>query len=572
MKASGGPSLVLSFQTLVQQGRLNDLERVAQLLESQVQNLGDWQALLEAFRTIPNEHLFARPVLAVVFARAHAGARAVPELIDFCDHALERLTGSLAAPIWVRYAWALQRSGREAESLIALERALSQLESDSGELGFAWKLIGLARHRLNLPEWNAAFVQARTHLNGRALGLMLLDQSCCLDNAGRYSCARDALFEAISFLGRDAFHLAWARNNLGLLSLRQGWPDAERHFLEAHQHSRRAGAHAMTSRALAGLGSARRVKREFDRAAAAYQRAIRAALEPEDAQYARRHLSMTYRLANRPLDALEVLYQALHLQPGLPESDSLRVQLGAVRLALGEFEAAQDSLERAELPDGDEALRARLYRAELARLTGRPTQALAFLEHFPMESLAAREEFAFWSDLAKFAKLAGISLPNPSDSVRLNHMQGNHTQGNYLQCNHVRINALGTLQASVNAQPVPLEGRTAELLVFLLEHAGVAPLETVADALWPGSDRKRGLWNLKRTAQRLREALGWPACISVTKGRVQLEARTVWEYDLNEFRVHPTRPVPAFMPGIFSEWALEVAAGLEDLLEPRTLN
>ena len=136
----------------------------------------------------------------------------------------------------------------------------------------------------------------------------------------------------------------------------------------------------------------------------------------------------------------------------------------------------------------------------------------------------------------------------------------------------MRVEALGALQASVNGQPVPLEGRTAELVVFLLEHAGVAPLEMVADAIWPDCDRKRGEWNVKSTARRVRESFGWSSCISISKGRVQLEARTIWEYDTHEFRAHPTRPVPAFMPGVYSEWALEVAARLEDLLEPRTLN
>jgi tetratricopeptide (TPR) repeat protein len=547
--------LALSFQALCADGRLDDLERIASRLEQQVTGVADWQTLLSAYQAVPLETLFARPALVAACARAHTGARAVTELLEFTDHALERLSGPLAAPVWVQRAWALQRSGRHAESIVLLERALPDLVGS--EAGQAWKFLALARARLDLPDWMEAFTHARACLNGRALGLMLIDQSCCLDSNGQSNRASDALLEAITFLEQDAFHLAWARNNLGTISLRQGWHGAERHFLEAHKHSRRAGAQGMASRALAGLGSARRVNGEFDRAISTYQRAIRAALEPEDAQYARRHLGLTYRLAGRPLDALEVLYQALHDQPGLPESDSLLVQLAAVRLTLGDLEVTQDLLGRAEKPDGDEAIRARIYRSELARRMGRPQEALSWLEGFPMDSLAAREEFTFWSDLAKFGKLAGLPVPNSSQSISRNL---------------VRIQALGGVQASVNGQAVKLEGRAAELVVFLLEHSGVAPLETVADAIWPECDRTRGAWNVKRAAKRLRESLGWTSCVSVAKGRVQLDARTVWEYDANEFRAHPSRPVPAFMPGIFSEWALEVAAGLENLLEPRTLN
>ena len=58
----------------------------------------------------------------------------------------------------------------------------------------------------------------------------------------------------------------------------------------------------------------------------------------------------------------------------------------------------------------------------------------------------------------------------------------------------------------------------------------------------------------------------------VTRGRVVLEARTVWEYNVYEYRTHPVRPVRAFLPGVYADWALEVAAGLEGLLERRTLN
>ena len=266
---------------------------------------------------------------------------------------------------------------------------------------------------------------------------------------------------------------------------------------------------------------------------------------------------MTYRLANRASEALEVLYQALNAQPCEPEHSALHAQLGATRLVMGDLAAARRALEHAGTPEGNEAMRCQIYRAELARRSGQPKPALEQLEGFPFGSLTAQEEFAFWSDLAAFAKLAGLPVTTRDQApVR----------------NHVRVEALGALQASVNGQPVPLEGRTAELIVFLLEHAGVAALETVADALWPKSDRKRGAWAVKRTAQRLRDALGWPACISIIKGRVQLEARTIWKYDTNEFRAHPTRPVPAFMPGVYSEWVLEVAARLEDLLEPRLLN
>jgi hypothetical protein len=386
---------------------------------------------------------------------------------------------------------------------------------------------------------------------------VLLDYGMCLDARGHTEHARDCWLEALPLLAKDAHHLAWARFNLGVSSLRDGLHDAEQHFIEAQRHARRNGADGLTSCALAGLGSVRRIRGEWDRAISAYQRAIRAAQEPDDAHYARRHLALTYRLANRASEALEVLYQALHAQPTEPEHSALQAQLGAIRLVLGDLNAATKALEHAGTPEGDEAMRCQIYRAELARRHAQPNQAIEHLEGIPLDSPTAQEELAAWTDLTAFAQLAGLPVT---------------ARGHAPARNHVRVETLGTVQATVNLQHVPLEGRTAELIVFLLEHAGVAPLETVADALWPKSDRTRGVWNVKRTAQRLRDTLGWPACISIAKGRVQLEARTIWEYDTNEFRAHPTRPVPAFMPGTFSDWALEVAAGLEDLLEPRTLN
>ena len=335
-------------------------------------------------------------------------------------------------------------------------------------------------------------------------------------------------------------------------SFRDGLHDAERHFIEAERHARRHGAHGLTSRALAGLGSVRRFRGEWDRAIAAYQRAIRTAHEPDDAHYARRHLALTYRLAGRSPEALEVIYQALHAQPLEPEFSALHAQLGAIRLVLGDLNAARQALSHAQKPEGDEGVRSEIYRAELARRSGNAKQALELLEGIRFESLAAREEFRAWTDLAAFARLAGQSVP---------------TSGVGPIRNHVRFEALGQIRASVNAQAVVLEGRAAELLAFLLEHQGCAPLETVADAIWPNSDRQHGAWNVKRAARMLRRALGWTGCVSITRGRVLLERQTIWEYDVNGFRQHPSGPAPAFLPGVYANWALEVTANLEGLAE-----
>jgi hypothetical protein len=176
------------------------------------------------------------------------------------------------------------------------------------------------------------------------------------------------------------------------------------------------------------------------------------------------------------------------------------------------------------------------------------------LEGLPVSMVYVREEVAVWPELLAALNEMGRVAPVPLV---------------ILSRTTVDVRAAGVLRVEVNQQPValPPTGRTAELLVYLLEHGGQATLERLMDALAPEATSKRererarkALWN---AVERLREALGWPGSVQALGSAYRLDPGVTWQYDMTEIRRNGSQTAALFMDGLYADWVLEVRASLE---------
>ena len=254
--------------------RWSPLERtLSQALAAAVSNAQS-QAVLSELMLVPPAIRSGSPDWQVLTLWALCVNRRPEEMLAFS------LPTAPPVAAEVYRAWALVRVGREAEGMDLLERIWTDL---SGEvLGFAWRTQAQALSALGLPGWEEAFQQAVERLSGRRRSLCLAEQGYVYDRAGMGVEARMAWREALGGFTDDVFHLAWLRFNLGMSSFRDGAPEAEKHLLTLTELARQAPARPFASRAWSGLGAFRRLHGEWQRAEAAYRKAVRLAGEDQD--------------------------------------------------------------------------------------------------------------------------------------------------------------------------------------------------------------------------------------------------------------------------------------------------
>jgi hypothetical protein len=194
-----------------------------------------------------------------------------------------------------------------------------------------------------------------------------------------------------------------------------------------------------------------------------------------------------------------------------------------------------------------------LCRAELARIDGQFDLAAKLMTGLPTNTLHAREEVRAWPELFTLLQAAGLPVPLPLE---------------YPDGLTVWVRACGSLQVRVNGRAVAIAptGRLAELLVFLLEMDGSATLEQIMDAMFPDTvddaarnRARKAIWKLVET---LRHTLGWASSIVALRGAYALDAAVTWEYDVRQVR-RDGRGAPKFLEGVYSDWVLEVARGLQ---------
>lgn len=436
-------------------------------------------------------------------------------------------------------AWALVRGGRYAEALEVLERLENEPELD---WGIFYRTKGEALFWLGHPDWQQVLEQSRPHLQGAALGRMLIDLGGFLNARQRLAEARVCWAEALGYLEPDPYYLAWTHNSLGFALLNDEPQQAEQHLLEALRISQKEGARGFRSRALAGVGAVRRSLGEWPRALHSYQLAYRAASEASDRQLALWGWGHTLRLMGRLEEALAKLLQAWQLNP---DEVWLEADLTATRLMLGEQGSVRQSLPRLQgyVESGQLGQRGqlvlRVLQAELARQQGQAEQARALLAGQDLQSLWAQEELGCFPALARMLELE----PRQKQPFR------------------VEVRPFGRLEVRVNGRPVPIPAvsKTGELLVFLLVNGREASLELLLDRLGDPRNKnpRKALWEV---IEKLRQALGWQESVQSHGGVYTLDPQAEWKCDLEPGNLPAHRGFErsqSFMQGYYSEWVEE---------------
>jgi tetratricopeptide (TPR) repeat protein len=502
--------------------------------------LAEWQRLCEAL----TQNFDHSSQWAILYSKALTGTRDTQSQLQFTQAFLETTLNNQTAPVLLERVWALLELEKYQEALDLLTQIMPLLAGEA--LGVAYKRKGVAMFALGL-DWQAEFETAQIMLAGRLLGLTLMDCATCHQRSNNLDAARELLTQALPMLRGDHFHLAWARYNLGEIAARTMNSDAERHYTLAEQFTRRQDAKAFRSRALQGMGRWRRFNGDLLRAEDAYRQATLTQAEDNDKRAAHWSLGRTLRLMHRTNEALEILEVAKQIQT----TAGIEIERAACWLALGRTDLAKSALEQVDtsLSEPYNSIRL-LLMAEFSRLEKNGTQALAFLGQVSFDSFNAREEIAFWTELQSFARLAGLELPKTQDAIS----------------NTVQVNACGVLEVRVNQIPLRLNptGRVGELLALLLELNRSTHVETIIEYLYPeepiANQKKPAVLNL---VKRLRLALGWSGSVIVHGKIVQLDPNTTWHYDATQVRTQHKKS--AYLEGIRSNWALEIAQELDDL-------
>jgi tetratricopeptide (TPR) repeat protein len=546
-----------ALTALVQLEHWGDATKVLLRAADDARNLEDWEAVAALYRQMPPTHLLETPVLAMGYATSLAKSRQAADLLAFTTPALSyhQANTELVANLALEHAWGLSQMGQHLEAHQTLSAHFHHFPQ--AQRGMAWRFLALSEFALQKPGWPHSFQQAKQHSHGHDLALTLIDEGYCLDLSGKGLIARGRWHEAVSMLTNDLFHQAWTFYNLGVSALRDLSPEAEHYFLQAEQliHSRQAAR--LRARVWIGLAAARRVRGEFSRAEFAYRLALDAAKESDDRRTARSDLALTLRLAGQPALAVGELRRAITEAVMGQGQAALRGLLIAPNVALGDANEARAALPYLELLSANEAIRAKIALAELARRQQRLDEAQSWLTDLPIHTLAAREEARLWPQLFDFAHAAGLPIPEPLPLAR-----GLTTN----------VYALGGLRVMVNQRPINLAetSRAGELLVLLLERGGSASVEELASALWPTVKQRAGRDQLRHLGKALQEALGWELSLHQGRGVYRLDASAQWWYDLHEAR--QAKVVRGqFLPGVLSEWALETNQKLDDLRSPSDL-
>jgi tetratricopeptide (TPR) repeat protein len=525
--------------------------RVLELAFPSVRSAMEWQQALTFLERIPLNQRIESVALAAAHAHVLNKNLLCDQTLVFVAMVLMRHDMTVAACVRLESGGALLHLRRFEEARKTLTEVIADLNNQP--LGIAHHWLGLVLFNLK-ESWRQSFVQARGLLTGLLLGRSLLDEGYCLSDGGFSSEARSVWLEALPLFRSHPKMLAWVRYNLGITALRDLDPEAERHFLEADRLTKKQQAKALRPAVLNGFASSRRIRGEWSRAEFTYRASLEIAKDLDDRRGAYIGLTRTLSLTGRYTEAFEVLENALS-EPDL-EKELLRVVGAANHLALQQPRQARHLLEQVgELVSEYDRWLERIIRAELARQEGNPSEALQWLTGIPVGIVYAREEVRRWPELFTLAKANGMSVPAPLE---------------YGEGTVIRVQAKGVLHVWVNDRNVPISptGRAGELLVFLLEHDGEAPLDVILDAFYPNATdaeaRSRARKMIWEHASALRVALGWQGALIALRGAYQLDPSAQWQYDIRDSRTARSFS-GEFLAGVYSEWVLEVGQELAQL-------
>jgi len=374
---------------------------------------------------------------------------------------------------------------------------------------------------------------------GWARGLILLDLGGLRSRAGDEAGALLAYTDAMQLVVSTA-HRAMILNNMGVVCLRSGrLEEAEDYFMQVARLKS-----GFRSRALSGQAAARRALGEWTRAESLYLQAERTSSDEDDRRQALRGLGYTLRLAGRHMQALETLRGAANITPGDRNSGRswVNVDVAATLVSLDALDvrAVEAHLDRTGPLDVEDAERAVIVRAELARRTGHPQQAVTLLGPLGRRSLWIREEAHAFPQL--FALLPGghpEPLPRPRQT-------------------HVHLRALGVPGVHVNGRRVRLGHLELVVLAALVLADGDLTTDELTEVVRDGTprDARQAAQRVSKVIARLRGSLGWEGSVLTVGGAYQLDPAADWTSDVRE-ALDSNEGVTAFLSGVPLPWATE---------------
>ncbi|UBV44082.1 tetratricopeptide repeat protein (plasmid) [Deinococcus taeanensis] len=522
---------------------------------------GQWDA---AVRTITQAFTHARQAarfgqLLTWFEQVPAAARAQSGAVRLHLRLLGNIPGEpdlervarayaaepAAAPVaQVCLAWVHAQRDRFAEALASADAALQrEAELTPFDLGLVLRARGMAGQRLGRPAWEDDDHRAAQLSDGRVRGVTLMEYGSLLLYGDGHARGMEALGEATLALRGDDLE-GWVLSSKGYAHLHHvDLDDAQACFEACIALRERFRPHGQT-----GLAAVLRARGEWDRAEALYQQAIALAARQEHTErerQARRGLGHTARMRGQPLRAIEWLSQAAVTVPADRESGAswVNVDLAAAHVSLPRVDAARvlDLLGRTGPLSGEDADRAAIVRAELARRQGRPDEAAALNRPLNRRMLWTREEATALPDL--FA-LLGADAPEPlARPERLS----------------VDVRAAGFGEVHLNGRRLNLPLLPLVALVALLDAGGTLDAESLAAAVGDGQPRGRrqAAQRATRAVKQLRGALGWPDSVTHAAGRYTLDPAAAWSYDVVNLQ-RAGEPVPAFLRGVHAfPWVME---------------
>jgi tetratricopeptide (TPR) repeat protein len=400
---------------------------------------------------------------------------------------------------------------------------------------------GFTLNRLDpRSNWEAAFEQALEISEGWARGLILLDLGGLRSRAGNEPGAMLAYTDALKLVVSTG-HRAMILNNMGVVCLRLGrFAEAEDYFMQVA--ALRSG---FRSRALSGQAAARRALGEWARAESLYRQAAEASRDEDDRRQALRGLGYTQRLAGRHMQALETRRGAANAAQGDRDSGQswVNVDVAATLASLDHLDrtGVETHLDLAGPLDIEDAQRAVIVRAELARRTGQPEQAVALLEPLVRSSLWMREEAHAFPQL--FALLPPEQRPEPLPRP---------------QQTQVHLRALGVPRVQVNGRRVRLGPLEVATLAALVLAGGDLTTDELIDVIRDGKPRgtRPAAQRVSRVVRQLRVSLGWDGSVITLGGAYQLDPAAHWTSDV-QAALQEHVQVTAFLSGISLPWATE---------------
>jgi tetratricopeptide (TPR) repeat protein len=262
-----------------------------------------------------------------------------------------------------------------------------------------------ATAHLGDPAWSTTYNQVLERLQGREQGLSWLEYGYFLTMKGDQASARQANANALHLLSCDPFYESMAAGNLGMNCLQLDLlDDANRHLKRAWKAAHKPDGESNRIRAWISLGHLRRTQGQFPRAEHAYQQAIDL-LSTENEQDAsdlrdlHRGYGHLHRLMNQADEALEHFVKAIQTLPADHQTHGLYADMAAAKVQITLLDDAEKDLGRAPKGHSEDAQRAALVRAEIARQRHRIQESLEWLGHVEPSKLCAREEAPVFPEL-----------------------------------------------------------------------------------------------------------------------------------------------------------------------------